>query len=83
MFEAFTAGQAVCAAWDLNEEDFDPSLSSSADAVRAIAMLLLVPTVCPEDFYQGNPQIPDSSAARSNKAKTRLTLRANTSLASW
>lgn len=83
LFAAFTAGQAVCAAWDLNEEDFDQHLSDSAHAVRAISMLLLIPTVCLEDFYQDTPQIPDSSAACSKKAKTTLTLQVNTSLASW
>jgi hypothetical protein len=80
---AFTAGQAVCAACDHNTEDFDPAVSASADALRAISMLLLVPTVCPEDFYQEAPQIPDCSAAHSKKVKVRLAVRANTSLASW
>jgi hypothetical protein len=80
---AFKAGQAVCAAWDHNTEDFDPAVSSSADALRAISMLLLVPTVCPEGFFQEAPQIPDCSAAHSKKAKLRLAVRATTSLAAW
>jgi hypothetical protein len=83
MLIAFTAGQAVCAAWDHDAEDFDPAVSASADALRAISMLLLVPTVCPEDFFQEAPQVPDCSAAHSKKAKVRLAVRANTSLASW
>ena len=36
-----------------------------------------------QDFYQESPQIPDCSAAHSKKAKVRLAVRANTSLASW
>jgi hypothetical protein len=45
----------ICTAWDWQDtrnETPPTSVLTSPDALRAISMLLLVPTICPQDFTQ-------------------------------
>jgi hypothetical protein len=83
---AWVAGQAVCAAWNLDHETLPTSLLRSPDALRAVSMLLLVATICPEDFSQKTPNSSDGSSAAHSSGKKiifQLNMKADSSLASW
>lgn len=86
---AYTAGQAVFTAWDpaqLDEDDPDVSALQCPDGMRAICCMLMVPIVCPQQYYTETQQLVSNLEARTkNPAKIRpdMTARNSSSVQAW